>query len=264
MDQQKIGGFIASNRKSRGLTQAELAEQLGVTNKAVSKWETGRCLPDAELFQPLCALLGITVNELLTGEAIPPEQAAEKAEETIVSLAGHQQRTVHWRRLIRYAAFAAALVNMTYNLLGNVLPWLVGSEGMGVFLGLSRYFFDHHLSELLTLLHIVLWGAAMETNRENLFLQWVNLAYCALLPISAVAGIHAIPTQALTYKPDQIIRAGMPCVLLLIGLMWRFTNWRSLFYLSIALGTAGFAFSVRNLVVIHRNNKRKIKPDHPA
>lgn len=265
MDQQKIGDFIASNRKSKDMTQAELAEQLGVTNKAVSKWETGRCLPDAELFQPLCALLGITVNELLTGEAIPPEQAAEKAEETIVSLAGQQQRAIHWRRLILYAAFAAALVNMTYNLLGSVLPWLVGSEGMGVFLGLSRYLFNHYqLSELLTLLHIVLWGVAMETNRGNRLLQWVNLAYCALLPISAVAGIRAIPTQALTYKPDQIIRAGMPCVLLLIGLTWRFTNWRSLFYLSILLGAAGLAVSTRNLVVIHLNNKRKIKPEHPV
>ena len=78
MDQQKIGNFIAFNRKSRGMTQAELAEQLGVTNKAVSKWETGRCLPDAALFQPLCALLGITVNELLTGEGIPPEQAGKR------------------------------------------------------------------------------------------------------------------------------------------------------------------------------------------
>ena len=254
MDQQKIGGFIASNRKSRGMTQAELAEQLGVTNKAVSKWETGRCLPDAELFQPLCALLGVTVNELLTGETIPPEQAAERAEETIVSLAGQQQRAVDWRRLILYAAFAAALVNMNYCLFGVVLP--MGVPGMGTLL--NRYW-NHHplLSEVLALLHIVLWGIAMETNRENRLLQWVNLAYCAVLPFFAAAGIRAIPIANKLYRPALVIRAGMPCVLLLLGLQRWFGSLRSLFYLSIVLGAAGFAFSVRNLVVIRRNNKRK-------
>lgn len=254
MDQQKIGNFIAANRKSRGMTQAELAEQLGVTNKAVSKWETGKCMPDAGLFQPLCALLGITVNELLTGEAIPPEQAAEKAESTIVSLARQQQSVIHWRRLILYAAFAAALVNMTYCLFGIVLP--MGVPGMGTLL--NRYW-NHHpqLSEVLALLHIVLWGIAMETNRENRLLQWVNLAYCAVLPFFAAAGIRAIPIANKLYRPALVIRAGMPCVLLLLGLQRWFGSLRSMFYLSIALGAAGFAASARNLVVIRLNNKRK-------
>ena len=262
MDQQKIGDFIAANRKSRGMTQAELAEQLGVTNKAVSKWETGKCLPDAELFQPLCALLGITVNELLTGEAIPPEQAAEKAEDTIVSLAKQQQRRIRWRQLILYAAFAAALVNMTYCLFGLVLPMMGVFPRMGGFL--NRYWIRHpHLSELLALLHIVLWSAAMETNRKNSLLQWVNLAFCVILPIFAVAGIHAIPIANRTYRPALVIRAGMPCVLLLFGLQRLFGSLRSLFYLSIALGAAGLAASARNLVVIYSNRKRKTEPDRP-
>ena len=261
MNQQKIGDFIASNRKSRGMTQAELAEQLGVTNKAVSKWETGRCLPDAELFQPLCALLGVTVNELLTGEAIPPEQAAEKAEDTIVSLARQQQRAVHWRQFILYAAFAAALVNMAYCLFGLALPMMGVFSAMGGFL--NRYWNRHpHLSELLALLHIVLWGVAMETNRENRLLQWINLAFCAVLPFFAAAGIRAIPIANRTYKPALVIRAGMPCVLLLFGLQRLFGSLRSLFYLSIALGVAGIAASTRNLVVIHRNIKHKTKTEH--
>lgn len=262
MDQQKIGAFIAANRRSRGMTQAELAEHLGITNKAVSKWETGRCLPDAELFQPLCALLGVTVNELLTGEAIPPEQAAEKAESTIVSLAKQQQRAVHWRQLIRYAAFAAALVNMAYCLFGLVLPMMGVFPGMSGFL--NRYWSRHpQLSELLALLHIVLWGVAMETNRENPLLQWVNLAFCVVLPIFAVAGIRAIPTAQRIYRSELVIRAGMPCVLLLFGLQRLFGSLRSMFYLSIALGAAGLAASARNLIVAHRNNRRKARADRP-
>ena len=65
MDQKKIGFFMAACRREQGLTQAQLAEKLGVTDKAVSKWETGRCLPDASLFVPLTMILGTTLDELL-------------------------------------------------------------------------------------------------------------------------------------------------------------------------------------------------------
>lgn len=68
MDVKKIGGFIAALRKERGLTQKELAERLGVSDRAVSKWERGLNLPDAALFEPLCRELGISVVELLRGE----------------------------------------------------------------------------------------------------------------------------------------------------------------------------------------------------
>ena len=64
MDQEKIGKFIASCRKDAGLTQAVLAEKLGITDRAVSKWENGKSMPDASLMLDLCQELGITVNEL--------------------------------------------------------------------------------------------------------------------------------------------------------------------------------------------------------
>lgn len=68
MDQIKIGKFIATTRAAKKLTQDELAQKIGVTDKAISKWENGRCLPDVSLFKPLCKTLGISVNELLNGE----------------------------------------------------------------------------------------------------------------------------------------------------------------------------------------------------
>ena len=67
MDQVKIGKFIAEKRKENDLTQVQLAERLGITDRAVSKWETGRSLPDASIMLELCALLRITVNDLLYG-----------------------------------------------------------------------------------------------------------------------------------------------------------------------------------------------------
>lgn len=68
MDQIKIGKFIAATRTAKKLTQDELAEKIGVTDKAISKWENGRCLPDVSLFKPLCKALDISINELLNGE----------------------------------------------------------------------------------------------------------------------------------------------------------------------------------------------------
>ena len=70
MDQIKIGKFIAAKRKEKGFTQMQLAEKLGITDRAVSKWETGKSLPDASIMLDLCGLLEITVNDLLSGEVV--------------------------------------------------------------------------------------------------------------------------------------------------------------------------------------------------
>lgn len=86
MDQKKIGSFIADRRKDNGLTQSQLAETLGITDKAVSKWETGKSMPDPSLFCPLCDLLHITLNELLAGEFISDENLKEKSEQILLDV----------------------------------------------------------------------------------------------------------------------------------------------------------------------------------
>ncbi|MBO4449180.1 MAG: helix-turn-helix transcriptional regulator, partial [Clostridiales bacterium] len=86
MDQVKIGRFIAECRKAKGLTQAALAEKLGITDRAVSKWETGKSLPDASIMLVLCKLLEFDVNELLTGEHITMENYKDKAEENLLEM----------------------------------------------------------------------------------------------------------------------------------------------------------------------------------
>lgn len=86
MDQIKIGKFISECRKEKGYTQVKLAEKLGITNRAVSKWETGKSLPDASVMIELCELLGINVNELLTGEKVSAENYKRKAEENMVEM----------------------------------------------------------------------------------------------------------------------------------------------------------------------------------
>ena len=92
MDQIKIGRFIAERRKLQGLTQAQLAEKLNITDRAVSKWETGRSLPDATLMLALCEILGISVNELLCGEKVSMENNQEKNEQLLLEMAKEIER----------------------------------------------------------------------------------------------------------------------------------------------------------------------------
>ena len=86
MDRIKTGKFIAFLRKEKGFTQVSLANRLGISDKTVSKWERGAGLPDVSLMLPLCGILEISVNELLTGEKLTDADYKEKAEGTIMSL----------------------------------------------------------------------------------------------------------------------------------------------------------------------------------
>ena len=86
LDLIKTGSFISEMRKDKGLTQKELADQVGVSDKAVSRWETGKGLPDTSIMPELCKVLDINVNELLSGERLNAEAYGGKAEEMMVSL----------------------------------------------------------------------------------------------------------------------------------------------------------------------------------
>ena len=86
MDQIKIGKFIASRRREQGMTQAVLAEKLGISDRAVSKWETGKSLPDSGIMLELCDILKINVNELLSGEKIMADSYDRRAEENLLAM----------------------------------------------------------------------------------------------------------------------------------------------------------------------------------
>ena len=99
MDQIKIGKFISSCRKEQGMTQAALAERLGISDRAVSKWETGKSMPDSGIMLELCGILNINVNELLSGERIMTEVYDKRAEENLLEM--RQQIEEKNRQLLR-------------------------------------------------------------------------------------------------------------------------------------------------------------------
>lgn len=101
MDQIKIGKFIAKCRKDNKITQSELAEKLGVTDRAVSNWENGKNLPDVSFFKPLCDELNITINDLLSGEKVEKNVYQEKLEENVFSVISNVNTKIsHIRRSI--------------------------------------------------------------------------------------------------------------------------------------------------------------------
>lgn len=127
MNQAKIGEFISSQRKQKGFTQAELAEKLDITDRAVSKWERGKGLPDASMMLPLCELLGITVNELLCGEKISMESNNRKNEELLLEMTKEVEQK---NKTIWACMWAIMIVSMTALFAGILIVGFLVPEGI--------------------------------------------------------------------------------------------------------------------------------------
>lgn len=97
MNQEKIGKFIAKCRKEKNLTQFELAQKLGVSDRTIGNWENGRNMPDLSLFKPLCDELNITLNDLISGEKIKEKEYQEKLEENIISTINYINKKIENR-----------------------------------------------------------------------------------------------------------------------------------------------------------------------
>lgn len=110
MNQIKIGEFIASLRKEQNMTQVDLANKLGITDRAVSKWENGRGMPDLPLIKPLCDALSISVNELFCGEKINEEQFTEKAEENIVNTLSFSEKKIRKTKVVSFVVLASVIL----------------------------------------------------------------------------------------------------------------------------------------------------------
>lgn len=99
MNQEKIGKFIAECRRQRKMTQSELGEKLGVTEKSISNWENGRNMPDLSLFKPLCEELNISLNDLMSGEKVKEKEYREKLEENIINTIDYSNKKIESRNV---------------------------------------------------------------------------------------------------------------------------------------------------------------------
>ena len=127
MDQLKIGKFIADCRKRKNLTQMQLSEKLGITDKAISKWERGIAMPDSSIMLELCDILGISVNELLSGEKISMENNNQKNEQLLFDMAKEleQKNKTVWKSM-----WVIMIISMTVLFSGILIAAFLIPEGI--------------------------------------------------------------------------------------------------------------------------------------
>lgn len=100
MNQEKIGAFIAKCRKEKGMTQTELAEKIGVTDKSISNWENARCMPDLSLYKSLCDALDISINDFISGERVKTEIYQEKLEGNLINTISYSNKINYEKKKI--------------------------------------------------------------------------------------------------------------------------------------------------------------------
>ena len=136
MDQVKIGRFISQMRKEKGLTQKQLGEELLISDKTVSKWETGKGMPEVSLMLPLCEKLGINVNELLTGERIPDEDYKKKAEENIMNIMREKEESIRKIIVSVIAGVTGVLAGCTLIVVSGVFDMAAWQRGLILAIGI--------------------------------------------------------------------------------------------------------------------------------
>lgn len=183
MDSKVIGNFIKEQRTEKQLTQKQLAEKLGVTDKAISRWETGKGIPDVSLLIPLSNALGVSVNEILLGEKIEEEKKIEKYEETIVNTLTTNKKQISKLHKIIYALFAAVEVVAIYGFTIGASP----SDAMGLLLGLVG---------VVTPLISLLLGLTNISFKLKAIFPWIVL-------------IAFFPSNFLYWEADQAFEIGI-------------------------------------------------------
>lgn len=178
MNQIKIGKFIAQKRKEKNLTQSELAEKLNVTDRSISNWENGKCMPDISLFNPLCSVLDITINEFLSGEEIENKDYQKKLEENIIN-------------------------TINYNNKKNLLPVILLIFGITLTIfSLTMFNPDSSLSGVYTIIGLVIaitgFNMMKSFSKNKRIIMNIGISFISLI---AILGIDYIESVNLKQAP---------------------------------------------------------------
>ena len=153
MDQIKIGKFIQERRKMHGMTQLQLAEKMGVSDRAVSKWERGLAMPDSSIMLGLCSVLGISVNDLLCGEVIQMDNYNEKLEKQLLEMVKQKEQSdKHLLALEVVIGILSVIILLVPILLAAYLPLSNGHRAAlalaGVIPALVGFFFALRIEQV--------------------------------------------------------------------------------------------------------------------
>ena len=188
MDQIKIGKFIAECRKKQNLTQAQLAEKLDITDRAISKWETGKAMPDSDIMLDLCDILGIKVNELLCGEMIEIEHKDEQLNELIFQMAKNEER--YHKRLLHSAYVIIATSLTALICLMSLISLLIPECG-----------FQEFLIIVSVILFIIPCMIALKFKAETGYYECKNCQHMFVPNYKEIAVLMQTPTRRLLKCP---------------------------------------------------------------
>ena len=184
MDQIKIGKFIAECRKKQNLTQAQLAEKLDITDRAISKWETGKAMPDSDIMLDLCDILGIKVNELLCVEMIEIEHKDEQLNELIFQMAKNEER--YHKRLLHSAYVIIATSLTALICLMSLISLLIPECG-----------FQEFLIIVSVILFIIPCMIALKFKAETGYYECKNCQHMFVPNYKEIAVLMQTPTRRL-------------------------------------------------------------------
>ena len=184
MDQIKIGKFIAECRKKQNLTQAQLAEKLDITDRAISKWETGKAMPDSDIMLDLCDILEIKVNELLCGEMIEIEHKDEQLNELIFQMAKNEER--YHKRLLHSAYVIIATSLTALICLMSLISLLIPECG-----------FQEFLIIVSVILFIIPCMIALKFKAETGYYECKNCQHMFVPNYKEIAVLMQTPTRRL-------------------------------------------------------------------
>ena len=184
MDQIKIGKFIVECRKKQNLTQAQLAEKLDITDRAISKWETGKAMPDSDIMLDLCDILGIKVNELLCGEMIEIEHKDEQLNELIFQMAKNEER--YHKRLLHSAYVIIATSLTALICLMSLISLLIPECG-----------FQEFLIIVSVILFIIPCMIALKFKAETGYYECKNCQHMFVPNYKEIAVLMQTPTRRL-------------------------------------------------------------------
>ncbi len=177
MNNTKTGQFITELRKQNNLTQSDLANKLGISDKAVSRWETGKGFPDVSLLQPLGEVLGTSVNEIINGEKIEPEKCQQRADQTIVQTIVKSRRYVTNMVTGILASIGAFLLIFSL-FLGIDTSWVSISTILGtlvVSLAVFRLFRKRLKTAIISSLLILIIAVGIFETRDYLYVTRYSL-----------------------------------------------------------------------------------------
>ena len=189
MDHIKIGAFITECRKKKNLTQAQLAEKLNITDRAISKWENGKAMPDSALMLDLCHILGISVNELLCGEVSDQRQRNEQMDELIFQMAKNEER--YHKRLRHSACVIVATSLVAWICLISLISLLIPECG-----------FQHFMIIMSGILFLIPCMAALKFQAETGYYECKNCQNMFVPNYKDIAALMQTPNRRLLKCPE--------------------------------------------------------------